>query len=283
MFPWSPEFVWDAGHVAFFGALYSVLAAIAATLAIAGRRALKDAREDGGAAVSWQADFEELPASARACRHRLTGEAPDRVCQNRFDCRRCDEHPQLTALRARRAAAEGLCPDEGPAGTTSLGLELPLDRFYHRGHTWARLEPDGTVSVGLDGLALRLVGEAAEVALPPVGSRLALNGQAARVRTRAGEVRILSPLEGTVVAHEGTGARFVLRLAPDGPVDTRHLLWGGEARAWALRELERLQQSLGATGARPALADGGELVADVGAALPRERYDVLLGQMLLEP
>ena len=32
MFPWSPEFVWDAGHVAFFGALYSVLAAIAATL-----------------------------------------------------------------------------------------------------------------------------------------------------------------------------------------------------------------------------------------------------------
>ena len=25
MFPWSPEFAWDATHVAFFGALYSVL------------------------------------------------------------------------------------------------------------------------------------------------------------------------------------------------------------------------------------------------------------------
>ena len=32
-----------------------------------------------------------------------------------------------------------------------------------------------------------------------------------------------------------------------------------------------------------ALADGGELVADVGAALPRDRYDALLGDMLLEP
>jgi len=32
-----------------------------------------------------------------------------------------------------------------------------------------------------------------------------------------------------------------------------------------------------------ALADGGELVTDVGAALPRDRYDALLGDMLLEP
>ena len=28
---------------------------------------------------------------------------------------------------------------------------------------------------------------------------------------------------------------------------------------------------------------GGELVADVGAALPRDRYDALLGEMMLEP
>jgi len=44
----------------------------------------------------------------------------------------------------------------------------------------------------------------------------------------------------------------------------------------------------GSSGPRPArgraaLADGGELVDDVGAALPRDRYDALLGDMLLEP
>jgi hypothetical protein len=32
-----------------------------------------------------------------------------------------------------------------------------------------------------------------------------------------------------------------------------------------------------------ALADGGELVADLGEALPGDRYDALLGEMLLEP
>ena len=33
MFPWSPEFKWDAYHVAFFGGPYSVLATVAGTLA----------------------------------------------------------------------------------------------------------------------------------------------------------------------------------------------------------------------------------------------------------
>ena len=283
MFPWSPEFVWDAGHVAFFGALYSVLAAIAASLGVAAWRALRDAPEQRVAAVAWHADFEQLPASARACRHRLTGEAPGRVCESRFDCRRCSAHPALEALRARHEAASARDPGDAPAEAAALGFELPLDRLYHRGHTWARLEPDGTVSVGLDEIALRLVGEPAAVALPPVGTKLALNGSAARVRTRVGEVRILSPLEGTVVAVEGTGARFALRLAPARPVDVRHLLRSHEARVWALRELERLQQALGGAGGQPALADGGELVSDVGAELPRECYDALLGLMLLEP
>jgi hypothetical protein len=54
-------------------------------------------------------------------------------------------------------------------------------------------------------------------------------------------------------------------------------------QAWALRELERLQRALGSTALGAALADGGELVEDVGAALPGDRYDALLGDMLLEP
>jgi hypothetical protein len=45
MFPWSPEFAWDAYHVVFFGALYSVLATVAGTLAFAAWRSWRDDRE----------------------------------------------------------------------------------------------------------------------------------------------------------------------------------------------------------------------------------------------
>ena len=109
MFPWSPEFAWDATHVAFFGALYSVLATVAGTLALAAWRARRDAREGRAAAIAWHGDFQEMPASARACRHQLTGKAPGRACENGFDCRPCDAHgtsrssrrPDATSRRGR--------------------------------------------------------------------------------------------------------------------------------------------------------------------------------------
>ncbi|HYN04881.1 MAG TPA: glycine cleavage system protein H [Vicinamibacteria bacterium] len=274
MFPWSPEFTWDATHVAFFGALYSVLLTVAGSLAVAVWRARRDALEGRAAAIAWHGDFEEMPASARACRHQLTGEAPGRVCENGFDCRPCAAHGHFEDLGR---------PDAPFDATDHFGFDLPLDRLYHRGHTWVRPEPDGTLTVGLDDLARRLVGTPERVELPEAGSRLQVNGPAGRLTTRGHDVRVLSPVDGTVVAVRGEGASATLCVDPGGTPDLRHLLSGSEARAWALRELERLQRALGSTELGAALADGGELVADVGAALPRDRYDALLGDMLLEP
>jgi hypothetical protein len=273
MFPWSPEFTWDTAHVIFFGALYSVLAAIAGGLAVAAWRAFDDGRRGRTASLAWHADFEDLPASARACRHQLTGEAPGRACENAFDCRHCRGHVIFEALR-----------EQAPPVSRSerFGFELPLDRFYHRGHTWARLEADGTLSVGLDDVARRLVGRPDEVELPSPGAKLSVNAPAIRVRSRGSFVRLLSPVDGTVLGVRGEGVAATLRVDPGGPFDARHLLSGEEARAWALRELERLQRAFSPDVAA-ALADGGELVEDVGATLPRDRYDALLGDMLLEP
>jgi hypothetical protein len=277
MFPWSPEFAWDAYHVAFFGALYGVLATVAGTLAFAAWRAWRDARVGRAAAIAWHADFEEMPPSARPCRHQLTGEAPGRACANGFDCRHCAEHARLEALRRD-------LPTRSAADTVvHYGFDLPLDRLYHRGHTWVREEADGTLTVGLDDLARRLVGTPETVELPRAGDRLEVNGPAGRLTTHGKDVRVLSPVEGTVVEVQGEGPATTLRVDPGGTPDLRHLLSGREARAWALRELERLQAAVGSGALGAALADGGELVADVGAALPPERFDAVLGDMLLEP
>jgi hypothetical protein len=274
MFPWSPEFAWDAYHLAFFGALYSVLAIVAGTLVLAAWRARRDARDGRAAAIAWHVDFEEMPRSARPCRHQLTGEAPERTCGNGFDCRGCAEHARLEALRT----------GDGPVEPAEhFGFDLPEDRLYHRGHTWVRREADGTLTGGLDDLARRLVGTPERVVLPAAGERLEVNGPAARLTTRGRDVRVLSPVDGTVVGVSGEGPAFTLRVDPGSTPDLRHLLSGPEVRAWALRELERLQRSMGSKALGAALADGGELVADLGEALPGDRYDALLGEMLLEP
>jgi hypothetical protein len=218
-----------------------------------------------------------MPASARACRHQLTGEAPGRACESGFDCRRCGEHARLEALR------QEVGPPASADAVVHYGFDLPLDRLYHRGHTWVRPETDGTLTVGLDDLARRLLGTPEKMELPRAGDELEVNGPAGRVTTRGKEVRVLSPVEGTVVEVCGEGPSATLRVDAGGSPDLRHLLSGREARAWALRELERLQRAAGSESLGAALADGGELVADVGAALPTDRYDALLGEMLLEP
>ncbi len=272
MFPWSREFVWDAGHIAFFGALYAVLCAIGVSLVLSTRRVLRQVRAGRVARAAWRVEFAELPGSVRVCRHQITGEAPGRLCQEAFDCRGCGEHELLEAKREKPAA----CAPE-----TGFGFD-PSRRFYHRGHTWVRLEKNGTATVGLDGMARRLLGSPEKVDLARPGARLEVNGTLGRVRTRGARVRLLAPIDGTVVEVRGSGLGFKLRVRPDATFDIRHLLSGSEAKVWSLRELERVERAVGSIDGAAALADGGELVPDVGAELPRERYHALLGETFLE-
>ena len=64
-----------------------------------------------------------------------------------------------------RAAARARAPR--PAGW----FQLPAGVHLHPGHTWARVEPDGLVTVGLDDFATKLVGPA-EVELPALGAHV---------------------------------------------------------------------------------------------------------------
>lgn len=280
MFPWSPEFVWDAAHLAFFGALYGVLLVVGSMLVTAALRARKGLTHAD--AFVWHAAFEDLPVAARACRHHLTGEAPGRTCDNGFDCRSCASHPVFLSERARSMGSLGLDP-RGSVTIEEFGLSVPLDRYYHRGHTWVRPADDGTVTVGLDQMARRVAGTPEAVELPAIGSQLKVNGTGCHMRIRGSDVRVLAPVEGEVLEAGGDGTDWMLRVKPSGATDLRHLLAGDEVRVWVLRELERLEQGLGLRDVGRSLADGGELVHDLSQALPRAQYDAVLGAMFLEP
>jgi glycine cleavage system H lipoate-binding protein len=93
--------------------------------------------------------------------------------------------------REKRAAA---------AAAPAFGwFNIPAGVNLHPGHTWARVETDGVVTVGMDDFAQKLVGPA-RVALPAVGARVAQGEPAFEVAAGNGSVPMLSPVEGTVVA-----------------------------------------------------------------------------------
>jgi hypothetical protein len=274
MFPGVDGFAWDVGHIVFIGAFLTVLTVLAGAVGWSVAAAARDVRRQCVPALRWEAAFGGLPPAARVCRHTLAGVIDRQVCARSFTCGSCPDHAVLAARPIRW----------GLAHSPLAGVEVAPDRLYHRGHTWARREADGAWSIGLDELAERVLGTPDEVLLPPVGARLAANGVAWSARCGRDAVRVLSPLDGEVTAtgSRGLGWYLKVRPSPGGP-DTRHLLSGDEARAWAAGEVQRLLVALRDPAIGPALADGGRLAADLPAAAPAADWQALRGQVLLNP
>lgn len=271
MLPTSYEFNWDIGHVIFLGVFYAVLAVVAFTLARAAIRTRRDLRRRRAGAIDWHESFAELPASRRHCRHEFDGAVADRICGHAFDCEACEGH---AALAATGGGTIVRCVPPRPP--------RPHERLYHRGHTWVEARPDGTYDVGVEDLLRRCLGRPDRVTVPDVGSRVQAGAPVAEVQRGRVRARLASPLTGTVVATAAYEGGRLFRVRPlDGAPCLGHLLRAGEARVWRLRELELLQDRLGAAGTAPALADGGELVDDVMAACPGADWDTILGDLCL--
>ena len=272
MLPWNYGFQWNTGHIIFLGAFYLVLTVVCVTVLAAIRRSRRALAEHRAEEIAWHADFHELPARDRVCRHVLTGEFQRRECPHAFDCRECATHASL--MKRHPLAAADRCEED------LFGMAFPLDRFYHRGHTWAHSEKDGTVTIGLDDLGARLLGAPEGVDLPQPGTRVHANGTAFRIRKRGTDVRVLAPVDGEVVETGGPDRPWYLKLRPASGSELafRHLLRGAEVRPWILREMERLQLALG-----PTLADGGVPVTDIAANCTDANWDGVCGEMFLEP
>jgi glycine cleavage system H protein len=183
-------------------------------------------------------------------------------------------HPKFVAARTGTVRQE-------PLAQMICGMPFPSDRLYHRGHTWARAEKDGTVTVGLDELGKRMLGVPDKMELPELGVRVHTNGTAWRAEKRGAEIRLLSPVDGEVIETGGPDAGWYLKVKPQGAADMRHLLEPSEVEAWMMRELERLQIALGVGGSSVSLADGGVPVDDIGSAYPGADWDTVSGEMFL--
>ena len=271
MLPWNYGFHWNLGTLFFLGAFYTVLSVVATTVIVAALRSRRELAAHQEESIRWHSDFHDLPAADRVCRHVLTGELRRRECPHAFDCRECETHANLIARHPLPASPE--------TEEDIFGMSFPLDRFYHRGHTWARKEADGTVTIGLDDLGKRLLGAPEDVRLPQAGARIQTNGTAFHVSKRNADIAVLAPVDGEVVETGGPKDEWYLRVRPEAASELafRHLLRGAEIRPWLLRS-GGLQFALTAEGAAPTLADGGVPVADIAASYPQADWDAVCGR-----
>ncbi|MFO0581413.1 MAG: glycine cleavage system protein H [Anaeromyxobacter sp.] len=152
----------------------------------------------------------------------------------------------LRAPAARAAGATALRPAQG-------WFQVPSGVHLHPGHTWARLEADGLVSVGIDDFAAKLVGPGA-VDLPALGEKVAQGEPALEIGHDARMVPMLSPVDGTVVAVNASA-----REKPDNLQDPYGAGWLFKVKAPRLAA--NFRQLLAENPARRFLEDAGEAIA----------------------
>jgi glycine cleavage system H protein len=189
--------------------------------------------------------------------------------------------------RFRVAEPEGARAAEGPVPVVA-GVSLPEALSYHPGHAWALDTGNGRVRVGLDEFASSLLGKILRVDAPQRGRWFRQGEKGWTVVTERGEVSMLAPAEGEIVAVNAKamadpevvsgdpyGAGWLIEIfSPDTQVSFRNLLSGSMARRWMEESIAELRQALSPMAAVTAL-DGGRISSHLGQELPKERWEEL--------
>ena len=79
----------------------------------------------------------------------------------------------------------------------------PAELKYATSHEWARLEEDGTVTVGISDHAQDALGDVVFVELPELGSNLGASDEAGVVESVKAASDVYAPVSGEVIAVNG--------------------------------------------------------------------------------
>ena len=77
--------------------------------------------------------------------------------------------------------------------------EIPADLKFLSSHEWARVESDGTITIGISDHAQDLLGDIVFVELPEVGQSVDAESDAAIVESVKAASDVYSPLSGEVI------------------------------------------------------------------------------------
>lgn len=171
------------------------------------------------------------------------------------------------------------------------GLVVRSGARYAPGHTWLAARKSGSLEIGIDDLAQRILPSVTAVELPRAGSSLKKGEIVATLHGGGRAVPIAAPVTGTVVGvnasvvrdpglvkRDGYGRGWLVAIAPEGE-DWARLPEGAEAERWmgaeSLRFTRFLEDKLGV-----AAADGGELVAPAPWLIGDDGYRALAAAFL---
>jgi glycine cleavage system H protein len=115
--------------------------------------------------------------------------------------------------------------------------EIPGDLKFLKSHEWARMEDDGTVTVGISDHAQGQLGDLVYVELPAIGDSVDAGNACAVVESVKAASDVYSPVSGKVIKvnesladkpetinEDAFGSGWIFRIAPSNPSEMDELL-----------------------------------------------------------
>ena len=118
--------------------------------------------------------------------------------------------------------------------------DIPAALRFAESHEWARLEADGTVTVGISDHAQEALGDVVFVELAEVGATFEAEGQAGVVESVKAASDIYSPVSGEVIA-----VNEALADAPESLNDKPYEAWIFKVKPSNAAELDKLLDAAG--------------------------------------
>jgi glycine cleavage system H lipoate-binding protein len=169
-----------------------------------------------------------------------------------------------------------------------LLTHVPRGVFLAPGHTWLQLERSGGVRLGGDRFPLTALGEVDRLDVVPEGTRVRQGDVLAQLGSGRRELRLLSPVEGTVTAVNRSllarpddlhadpyeGGWFCSIRPKRLAASLKRMVVAEETEEWMRSELRRLRDILSSReGELTALADGGAPVHGLSCCLEHEEWE----------
>jgi glycine cleavage system H protein len=173
-------------------------------------------------------------------------------------------------------------------------FSVPDGLHVHPGHSWARADGDGLMTIGMDDVAHRLIGVPQGFDLPEPGARLAAGEPGWNVRIDGRSLPVLAPVNGEVVERNEVALRDPASLAgdpygggwlmtvrvPSVKTALRNLMPDRAARLWTEALSERLSLRMSPE-LGMVLQDGGFPVSGLARELAGDRWPELVAELLL--
>jgi len=229
-----------------------------------------------GKKVSWQDAMRRRPAMDRICRHSLTKRILNRVCADNYQCSTCDFDQCFEDFLSTRTITTLFEVQQ------VKGFDVPMEYYFHDGHTWARIESGGYIRIGIDDFAMKLIGKTDGLDLPLMGKELNQGEIGWGLKCKDNLADIRSPIGGVItevnpkvrenpeLANQDPysgGWLFMLRNPNSIKEEVEPLMDNTKSLDWMNEEVKTLENMIEEV-AGPMATDGGLFQEDIFGNLP---------------